>query len=74
MVLVRGSVADAERMRAREGEQALGLLARARDACDVVDPLGHARATGRAQADVEIFLAALRDIGAVRQVTDGQSE
>ena len=31
-------------------------------------------ATGRAHADVEVFLAALRDIGAVRQVTDGQVE
>ena len=29
---------------------------------------------GRAQSDVEIFLAALRDIGAVRQITDGQAE
>ena len=31
-------------------------------------------ATGRAHADVEVFLAALCDIGAVRQVTDGQAE
>ncbi len=29
---------------------------------------------GRAQADVEVFLVALRDIGAVRQVTDSQAE
>lgn len=28
----------------------------------------------RAQADVEVFLAALRDIGAVREVPDGQGE
>ena len=31
-------------------------------------------AAGRAHSDVEVFLAALRDIGAVRQVTDGQTE
>lgn len=31
-------------------------------------------AAGRAHADVEVFLAALCDIGAVRQVTDGQAE
>jgi hypothetical protein len=29
---------------------------------------------GRAHSDVEVFLAALRDIGAVRQTTDGQAE
>ena len=29
---------------------------------------------GRAHSDVEVFLAALRDIGAVRQITDGQAE
>lgn len=29
---------------------------------------------GRAQSDVEVFLAALRDIGAVRQITDGRAE
>jgi len=29
---------------------------------------------GRAQSDVEVFLATLRDIGAVRQITDGQAE
>ena len=28
----------------------------------------------QAQADVEVFLAALRDIGAVREVPDGQGE
>lgn len=28
----------------------------------------------RAQADVEVFLAALRDIGAVRELPDSQSE
>jgi hypothetical protein len=31
-------------------------------------------AAGRAHADVEAFLAALCDIGAVRQVTDAQAE
>jgi coenzyme PQQ synthesis protein D (PqqD) len=31
-------------------------------------------AVGRAHSDVEVFLTALRDIGAVRQVTDGQAE
>lgn len=31
-------------------------------------------AAGPARADVEAFLSALRDIGAVRQVTDGQVE
>ena len=31
-------------------------------------------AVGRAQADVEVFLAALSDIGAVREVPDGQGE
>ena len=31
-------------------------------------------AAGRAQADVEAFLAALRDIGAVCEVIDGQAE
>jgi len=31
-------------------------------------------AEGRAQADVEVFLAALRDIGAVRELLDGQGE
>jgi hypothetical protein len=31
-------------------------------------------APGRAQADVEVFLVALRDIGAVREVTDSQAE
>jgi hypothetical protein len=29
---------------------------------------------GRAQSDVEVFLVALRDIGAVHQITDGQAE
>jgi hypothetical protein len=29
---------------------------------------------GRAHSDVEVFLAALRDIGAVRQLTDGQAD
>jgi coenzyme PQQ synthesis protein D (PqqD) len=29
---------------------------------------------GQAHSDVEVFLAALRDIGAVRQTTDGQAE
>lgn len=31
-------------------------------------------AASRAHSDVEVFLAALRDIGAVRQVTDGKAE
>jgi hypothetical protein len=31
-------------------------------------------AVGRAQADVEVFLAVLSDIGAVREVPDGQGE
>jgi hypothetical protein len=31
-------------------------------------------AAGRAQSDVEVFLAALRDIGAVRQVNDQQAD
>ena len=31
-------------------------------------------AAGRAQADVEVFLATLRDIGAVREVPDSQGE
>ena len=31
-------------------------------------------AAGRAHSDVEVFLSALRDIGAVRQITDGQAE
>jgi len=31
-------------------------------------------AVGRAQADVEVFLAVLSDIGAVRAVPDGQGE
>jgi hypothetical protein len=29
---------------------------------------------GRAHSDVEVFLVALRDIGAVHQITDGQAE
>jgi len=31
-------------------------------------------AEGRAQADVEVFLVALRDIGAVRELPDGRAE
>ena len=58
------------------GEYLWSLLDSPRSSFELAQILTHEFeiAAGRAHSDVEVFLAALRDIGAVRQVTNSQAE
>jgi hypothetical protein len=58
------------------GEYLWSLLDSPRSSRDLAQNLTDEFETtsGRAHSDVEAFLAALRDIGAVREVTDSQAE
>ena len=58
------------------GEYLWSLLDTPRTAADLAQNLTLAFETtaGRAHSDVEVFLAALRDIGAVRELTEGGPE
>ena len=58
------------------GEYLWSLLAAPRSSLELAQnlTLEFETAAGPAEADVEVFLAALRDIGAVRELTEGQAE
>lgn len=82
LVPVAARAADAEYKSARlyvlneTGEYLWSLLDRPRTTADLARNLTLAFATtaGRAHSDVDVFLAALRDIGAVHEVTGAGPE